>query len=50
MHKSSDNYILSVIAVYSFMLIITGMIQLFADAINSTSYKFAMLNRAKLRQ
>lgn len=43
MNKSSDTYILSVIALYSFMLIITGIIQLFADAkINSTSYTFAI--------
>lgn len=43
MNKSSDYYILSVIALYSFMLIITGVIQLFADAkINSTSYTFAI--------
>ena len=44
MNKSSDTYILSVIALYSFMLIITGIIQLFADAkINSTSYTFAII-------
>ena len=43
MNKSSDYYILSVIALYSGMLIIIGLIQLFADAkINSTSYTFAI--------
>lgn len=43
MNMSSDCYILTVIAIYSLVLIITGIIQLFVDAkINSMSYTFAI--------
>lgn len=43
MNKSTDYYIITVIGLYTFILIITGAIQIFADAkINSTSYTFAI--------
>lgn len=42
-NKKTDSYIIALIALYSFSLIITGAIQIFASAkINSTSYTFAI--------